>query len=44
MLDMIWVVCYICEVDKGLEFIKMFYDLGYEILFNIMVLFSVLEN
>ncbi|MEH7475732.1 aldolase catalytic domain-containing protein, partial [Priestia megaterium] len=44
MLDMIRVACYIREVDKGLELIKMFHDLGYETSLNIMALSSVPEN
>ncbi|WP_332694329.1 aldolase catalytic domain-containing protein [Halalkalibacter lacteus] len=43
-LDMIRVACYIREVDKGLELVKMFHDLGYETSLNIMALSSVPEN
>ena len=44
VLDMIRVACYIREVDKGLELIQMFHDLGYETSLNIMALSSVPEN
>jgi 4-hydroxy 2-oxovalerate aldolase len=44
VLDMIRVACYIREVDKGLELVKMFHDLGYETSLNIMALSSVPEN
>jgi 4-hydroxy 2-oxovalerate aldolase len=44
VLDMIRVACYIREVDKGLELVKMFHDLGYETTLNIMALSSVPEN
>ncbi len=43
-LDMIRVACYIREVDKGLELIQMFHDLGYETSLNIMALSSVPEH
>ena len=43
-LDMIRVACYIREVDKGLELVQMFHDLGYETSLNIMALSSVPEN
>ncbi|MCP3762899.1 nucleoid-structuring protein H-NS, partial [Domibacillus sp. A3M-37] len=36
VLDMIRVACYIREVDKGLELVQMFHDLGYETSLNIM--------
>jgi 4-hydroxy 2-oxovalerate aldolase len=42
-LDMIRVACYIREVDKGLELVQMFHDLGYETSLNIMALSSVPE-
>ncbi|MFD0825431.1 aldolase catalytic domain-containing protein [Neobacillus sp. M.A.Huq-85] len=44
VLDMIRVACYIREVDKGLELVKMFHDLGYETTLNIMALSSVPEK
>ncbi|MDT8860124.1 aldolase catalytic domain-containing protein [Alkalihalobacillus sp. MEB130] len=43
-LDMIRIACYIREVDKGLELVQMFHDLGYETSLNIMALSSVPEN
>jgi 4-hydroxy 2-oxovalerate aldolase len=43
-LDMIRVACYIREVDKGLELVQMFHDLGYETSLNIMALSSVPET
>ena len=44
VLDMIRVACYVREVDKGLELVKMFHDLGYETTLNIMALSSVPEH
>lgn len=44
VLDMIRIACYIREVDKGLELVQMFHDLGYETSLNIMALSSVPEN
>ncbi|MFD2212610.1 aldolase catalytic domain-containing protein [Metabacillus endolithicus] len=44
VLDMIRIACYIREVDKGLELVQMFHDLGYETALNIMALSSVPEN
>ncbi|RBW69677.1 aldolase catalytic domain-containing protein [Bacillus taeanensis] len=44
VLDMIRVACYIREVDKGLELVQMFHDLGYETSLNIMALSSVPEH
>ncbi|MFB5283158.1 MULTISPECIES: aldolase catalytic domain-containing protein [Peribacillus] len=44
VLDMIRVACYIREVDKGLELVEMFHDLGYETSLNIMALSSVPEH
>ncbi|MBM7607387.1 4-hydroxy 2-oxovalerate aldolase [Lysinibacillus composti] len=44
LLDMIRVACYIREVDKGLELIQMFHELGYETSLNIMALSSVPEH
>ncbi|WNF37430.1 aldolase catalytic domain-containing protein [Bacillaceae bacterium IKA-2] len=43
VLDMIRVACYIREVDKGLELVKMFHDMGYETSLNIMALSNVPE-
>lgn len=44
VLDMIRVACYIREVDKGLELVQMFHDMGYETSLNIMALSNVPEN
>ncbi|GAE37096.1 aldolase catalytic domain-containing protein [Halalkalibacter akibai] len=44
VLDMIRIACYIREVDKGLELVEMFHNLGYETSLNIMALSSVPEN
>lgn len=44
ILDMIRVACYIREVDKGLELVELFHDLGYETTLNIMALSSVPEK
>ncbi|MBO1514146.1 aldolase catalytic domain-containing protein [Metabacillus bambusae] len=44
VLDMIRIACYIREVDKGLELVQMFHDLGYETSLNIMALSSVPEQ
>lgn len=44
VLDMIRVACYIREVDKGLELVQMFHDLGYETTLNIMALSHVPEH
>lgn len=44
MLDLIRVACYIKDVDKGLELVKKFHDLGYETSLNIMALSHVLEH
>lgn len=44
VLDMIRVACYVREVDKGLELVKMFHDLGYETTLNIMALSSAPEH
>ena len=41
---MIRVACYVREVDKGLELVQMFHDLGYETTLNIMALSSVPEH
>ena len=44
VLDMIRVACYIREVDKGLELVQLFHDLGYETTLNIMALSSAPEH
>ncbi|WNS78551.1 aldolase catalytic domain-containing protein [Domibacillus sp. DTU_2020_1001157_1_SI_ALB_TIR_016] len=44
VLDMIRVACYIREVNKGLELVQMFHDLGYETSLNIMALSSAPEH
>ncbi len=44
VLDMIRVACYIREVDKGLELVQMFHDMGYETSLNIMALSSAPER
>ena len=44
MLDLIRVACYIQDVDKALELVKIFHERGYETTLNIMALSSVLEN
>lgn len=44
ILDMIRVACYVREVDKGLELVQMFHELGYETSLNIMALSSVPEQ
>ncbi len=44
VLDMIRVACYVREVDKGLELVQMFHDLGYETTLNIMALSSAPEH
>lgn len=44
ILDMIRVACYVREVDKGLELVEMFHNLGYETSLNIMALSSVPEQ
>nr|WP_106782661.1 aldolase catalytic domain-containing protein [Lysinibacillus timonensis] len=44
ILDMIRVACYAREVDKGLELVQMFHELGYETSLNIMALSSVPEQ
>ena len=44
MLDLIRVACYIKDVDKGLELVQKFHDMGYETSLNIMALSHVLEN
>jgi 4-hydroxy 2-oxovalerate aldolase len=44
MLDLIRVACYIQDVDKALELVKVFHDRGYETTINIMALSNVMEN
>lgn len=44
VLDMIRVACYIRDIDKGIELVKKFHDMGYETSLNIMALSSVHEN
>jgi 4-hydroxy 2-oxovalerate aldolase len=44
MLDLIRVACYVQDVDKALELVQKFHDLGYETSLNIMALSSVLER
>lgn len=43
-LDLIRVACYIKDVDKGLELVQKFHNLGYETSLNIMALSHVLEH
>jgi len=42
-LDLIRVACYSKDVDKGLDLVRKFHDLGYETTINIMALSHVLE-
>ncbi|MGO4269114.1 aldolase catalytic domain-containing protein [Paenibacillus sp. TAF58] len=44
LLDLIRVACYIKDVDKGLELVQKFNDMGYETSLNIMALSHVMEN
>ncbi|AIQ56868.1 nucleoid-structuring protein H-NS [Paenibacillus borealis] len=44
MLDLIRVACYSKDVDKALELVQTFHDLGYETTINIMALSNVMEN
>jgi 4-hydroxy 2-oxovalerate aldolase len=44
LLDLIRVACYIQDVEKALELVKVFHDRGYETTLNIMALSSVMEN
>jgi 4-hydroxy 2-oxovalerate aldolase len=44
LLDLIRVACYIEDVDKALELIQLFHDLGYETTLNIMALSRVKES
>lgn len=43
-LDLIRVACYSKDVDKGLDLVQKFHDLGYETSLNIMALSHVLEH
>ncbi|MFC0211597.1 aldolase catalytic domain-containing protein [Paenibacillus chartarius] len=43
-LDLIRVACYIKDVDKGLELVQKFHDMGYETTLNIMALTHVMDN
>ncbi|GMK41831.1 hypothetical protein PCCS19_48900 [Paenibacillus sp. CCS19] len=44
MLDLIRVACYIQDVDKALDLVKIFHDRGYETTLNIMALSNVMDN
>ncbi|MDB5054217.1 MAG: pyruvate carboxyltransferase [Bacilli bacterium] len=44
MLDLIRVACYIKDVDKALDLVQKFHDMGYETSLNIMALSHVLEH
>ncbi|WP_261303816.1 aldolase catalytic domain-containing protein [Paenibacillus andongensis] len=44
LLDLIRVACYIKDVDKGLELVQKFNNMGYETSLNIMALSHVMEN
>ena len=44
LLDLIRVACYIQDVDKALELVRVFHDRGYETTLNIMALSNVMEN
>ncbi|KRE34921.1 aldolase catalytic domain-containing protein [Paenibacillus sp. Soil724D2] len=44
LLDLIRVACYIKDVDKGLELVQKFNNMGYETSINIMALSHVMEN
>lgn len=44
MLDLIRVACYVKDVDKGLELVQKFHDMGYETTLNIMALSHVMDN
>jgi 4-hydroxy 2-oxovalerate aldolase len=43
LLDLIRVACYIKDVDKALELVRLFHELGYETSLNIMALSHVKE-
>jgi len=44
MLDLIRVACYIQDVEKALELVRLFNERGYETTLNIMALSNVMEN
>ncbi|MGF7046693.1 4-hydroxy 2-oxovalerate aldolase [Paenibacillus sp. DS2015] len=44
MLDLIRVACYVKDVDKALQLVKLFHERGYETTLNIMALSNVMEN
>lgn len=44
MLDLIRVACYSRDVDKAVELVQVFHDLGYETTINIMALSNVMES
>ncbi|CAM4337604.1 aldolase catalytic domain-containing protein [Paenibacillus tarimensis] len=44
LLDLIRVACYIQDVDKALELVRLFHERGYETTLNIMALSNVMEN
>jgi 4-hydroxy 2-oxovalerate aldolase len=44
LLDLIRVACYVKDLDKGLELVQKFHDMGYETSLNIMALSHVMEN
>jgi 4-hydroxy 2-oxovalerate aldolase len=44
VLDMIRIACYIRDVDKGLDLVQKFHDMGYETSLNIMALSHVHED
>ncbi|ANS73620.1 nucleoid-structuring protein H-NS [Paenibacillus yonginensis] len=44
LLDLIRVACYVKDVDKALDLIQKFHDLGYETTINIMALSGVMEK
>jgi 4-hydroxy 2-oxovalerate aldolase len=44
LLDLIRVACYVKDLDKGLDLMQKFHDMGYETSLNIMALSHVMEN
>lgn len=44
LLDLIRVACYIKDLDKGLELVQKFHDMGYETTLNVMALSHVMDN
>jgi 4-hydroxy 2-oxovalerate aldolase len=44
LLDLIRVACYVKDLDKGLDLVQKFHDMGYETSLNIMALSHVMEN